>query len=96
MFCSASDNGDIELRITEKMDFILVEVSVGMKQKEKAGKSSEAVEKSLRGDLSSAVIMYSQCHGTCTVKKKIFSCVTPSHPKQDSYSGSSMSWELHN
>lgn len=68
---------DIELRITEKMDFILVERSVGMKQNEKADKSSEAVKKSLRGELGSAVKMYSQCCGTRTVKKP--SCVLHLH-----------------
>lgn len=76
VFCTASGNSDIELRITEKMDFILVEVSVGMKQKEKTGKSSETVKNSLRGELGSAVIMYSQCHGTRTVKKNLLVCYT--------------------
>lgn len=65
---------DIELRITEKMDFILVERSVGMKQNEKADKSSEAVKKSLRGELGSAVKMYSQCCGTRTVKNHLVCC----------------------
>lgn len=68
----------IELRITEKMDFILqVEINIGMKQKVSAkplfaskGKSSEAVKKFLRDELGSAVIMYSWSCSICTVKKK--------------------------
>lgn len=45
---------DTELRITEKMDFIPVKISVRIKHNKKADKSRRAVEKPLRGQLSSA------------------------------------------
>lgn len=50
----ASDNSDIELRITEKMGFNPVEISVRIKQNEKADKSRRAVNKTLTGQLSFA------------------------------------------
>lgn len=44
MFCTASDNSDIELRITDKIGFIPVGISVGMKQKDKSDSSSEGMK----------------------------------------------------